>query len=120
MSGQAKLVARDGWKRVMDPSTASSYLDDEYSIPLKPKALANRRASRQPPHAIYFGSKPMYRIEELDRFAAEDAFSPQSPHTKVAERRRAAGLPPPAGVGRPRKTDHQEKAKPKLKAEARP
>ena len=115
MSGQVQLAARDGWKKVMDPSTASAYLDELYSVPLGPKALANRRASRQPPHAVYFGSKPMYRIEELDRFAAEDAFSSQSPHTKVAEKRRAAGLPPPAGVGRPRKSDQKLKG-----GEARP
>jgi hypothetical protein len=84
------------------------YLREKHGIVLTTKALANKRSKRLPPYCKYFGATPMYEPEEGDRYAREDAFTDTSPHARAAERRKAAGLPPPKGIGRPRKKSKTE------------
>jgi hypothetical protein len=102
------LAAIGGFSQRMRAPEACKYLDEKYGIKHTTKSLANRRAKRLPPQAEYQGASPTYTSQSLDTYAAT-AFTKVSPHALAAERRKAAGLPPPKGIGRPRKKDRQAK-----------
>jgi hypothetical protein len=117
MSNKPVVATVGGWPKRMKAPKFCDYMREVHGIDWEPKTLANRRAARLPPHCQYLGATPVYTPEEGDRFAREDAFTSESPHARAAQRRKAAGLPPPAGIGRPRTKDRR--AKPKA-ARARP
>jgi hypothetical protein len=111
MAKKIDVATEQGWPKVLDAEGAAQYLNEVHCVPASKKRLSTWRSARMGPHPIYFGSRPMYRRDELDKFATTEAFSEQSPHANAARRRRAAGLPAPAGIGRPRKKDRQRRAK---------
>jgi hypothetical protein len=103
------LATTDGFSKGMRAGEACEYLDKVHGIKHTPKGLANRRAKRLPPLAEYQGATPTYTLQALDDYAAV-AFTRESPHRNAWKRRKAAGLAPPEGIGRPRKKDWQAKA----------
>jgi hypothetical protein len=106
MPDKIALAASDGYPRNMNTVLAAEYLTQVHGIPVTGKTLQNWRSNRKGPECKFLGSKPFYARQALDEFAEHKAWSNESPHTKVARRRREAGLPTPPGVGRPR-TKHR-------------
>jgi hypothetical protein len=74
------------WPIRMDTSMAARYLREEHGLPTEPKTLVNHRALRKGPAVRYFGAKPLYDREELDRWARDEALQPTSPLTRNTRR----------------------------------
>jgi hypothetical protein len=81
---QIEPITERQYPRRMETKDASEYLRDEHGIPVEPGTLANMRAQRRGPRVVYFGWKPLYERDELDRWAEEDALQPESPLTRRA------------------------------------
>lgn len=81
------------YPRRMETEVAAEYVRNEHGIPVEATTLANMRAQRRGPKPEYFGWKPLYDIQELDRWAEEDALQPESPLTRRARTRRNAVIP---------------------------
>ena len=84
---QIEPITERQYPRRMETKDASEYLRDEHGIPVEPGTLANMRAQRRGPRVVYFGWKPLYERDELDRWAEEDALQPESPLTRRARLR---------------------------------
>ena len=84
---QIEPITERQYPRRMETKDASEYLRDEHGIPVEPGTLANLRAQRRGPRVVYFGWKPLYERDELDRWAEEDALQPESPLTRRARLR---------------------------------
>ena len=118
MSEKIALATNGGWPKQLDTKEQSLYIFEVHGLKVSPKKIANDRSQRRGPATQYLGSKPLATPAACDDYAKR-LLTDRSPHSLARERRRAAGLPTPSSPGRPRKSD-QDKAKEKLKPEARP
>jgi hypothetical protein len=66
---------------------AAAYLREQHGLPCTKKTLSNLNSIGKGPKPEYYGSVPIYREDELDRWA-EAVVTPDSPRTvKLRERR---------------------------------
>jgi hypothetical protein len=75
------------WRPRLDTDDAADYLTDEKGLQTEPKTLQNWRGAGKGPAVQYYGQKPLYERAELDRWAAEDALTAESPLTRRARER---------------------------------
>jgi hypothetical protein len=75
------------WPRLMDTTTAASYLSQILGLVIEPQTLANYRSAGRGPKWRYFGQKPLAERSELDRWVAEEALSDESPLRRRARER---------------------------------
>lgn len=84
MSDLNKTSIPLGWPERMDTNQAAAYLEAVHGLPVKPKTLRNWRCSgRRGPTWRYLGTLPIADRAELDRWAAEDALTDESPVSRT-------------------------------------
>ena len=87
------MTNANGIVRRLSPLEAAAYLTERLGRKVEPKTLANWRSSgKRGPKCEYFGPRPVYRSDELDRWIEQEAFSAR-PTGKLGRPRRlpAAG-----------------------------
>jgi hypothetical protein len=65
----SKSTTADVRRERYDRTNAARYLREHHRLPVTAKALANRHSLGTGPKVVYYGSKPLYPEDELDRWA---------------------------------------------------